>query len=60
MDGDSYFVSWDPELTKFFNRSTFMSPDDNHPFDLGEATDTPRDDKIESFVRWYFEKDNVG
>ena len=37
-----------------------MTPDMNYPFNLNEAADMPKEDKIEDFVRWYFEKDNVG
>lgn len=41
LDGDNYFVSWDPEMMKHLGPGSFFPPldEDNVPVNLSEAPD---------------------
>ena len=57
LDGDVYMAIWDKEIIRYLQPEQIKKPADYQKF---EADQDVQSDKIEDYIKSYFQKDNLG
>ena len=61
LDGDTYFVCWDPEMMQHLGPDKFVEPlDQIVPPGCSKPANNELDKTIASFLTWYYSEDFIG